>query len=370
MSTVRELHDGAARLAQLAMVARHKGERKRAKDLARQAYEYELQAAELVPDDKSSEPTRSILHLSAASLAYQCKEFQTAQRLIAKGLSGYPPPTVEQDLKNLFEQVNFEYHLQVHGVTLEDNDLQLSMVGKGVGFGVILYDEFKKTIDNTVKLIHRTVERKMGREYRRGAGRPGSIYRPFVPALAAARPGSFAITLKLGVAEVQQASFLVNAPQVIDEILTGIELTNNSDEEGLIRLIEDESYRLSFLTLIRDMAPDGDKISFIGFTSKSRAVSLTRLRGNIELPEIEATEGDIERRPIEIEGILDYAISRGQNVIELNPEDNKPHKVLVEEGMEDVVRSYFGQWVVVTGIYVRDDRGERIHLKDIQSADV
>jgi hypothetical protein len=368
MSTVRELHDKAAKLAQLAMIARHEGERERAEDLARQAYEYESQAAELVPDDKSSEPTRSILYLSAASLAYQCREFQTAQRLIAKGLSGYPPPRTEQDLKDLFEQVNFEHHLEVRDVILDDSDLQVSMMGKTVGFGMVLYDEFKKTIEDTVKLIDRTVERKMGRDYRRGAGRPRGIYRPFVPALSIPRAGSFAVTLRLG--QEKQMSYFFTTPQVIDEILTGIELINNADEEGLIGLIGDESYRLNFLALTRDMAPDGDKISFVGFTSRNRAVSLTRPRSSIELPEIEPAEGGIERRPIEVEGVLDFAKRRGQDIIELNPEEGRPYRVFVGEGMDDVVRSYFGNWVTVTGVWVRDAEGERIFLRDIRSADI
>ena len=106
MSTVRKLHDKAMKLAQLSLVARHEGKTEQAEELARQAYECESQAAELVPEDKSSEPTRSILYRSAASLAYQCRELSTAQRLIGKGLSGYPPPQIEQELKDLYEQVN------------------------------------------------------------------------------------------------------------------------------------------------------------------------------------------------------------------------------------------------------------------------
>ena len=163
MTTVRELHDKAAELAQMAMVARYEGRMEEAKDLARRALEYELHAAKLVPDEESSEPTRSILYLSAASLAYQCKDLQTAQRLVAEGLCGYPPPKVEQDLKDLLEQVDFERHLQARGVVLEDRDLQISLVGKAVGSGMVIYREFKKVIENTIELIHRTVERRMGR---------------------------------------------------------------------------------------------------------------------------------------------------------------------------------------------------------------
>jgi len=347
------------------MVARHQGELERAKDLAREAYEYESRAVELVADDKSSEPTRSILYLSAASLAYQCKEFQAAQRLIAKGLSGYPPSKIEEDLKDLYERLKFEYNLQARGVTLGDEDLQLSMEGKAVGPGMILYDEFKKAVENTLNIVNRTVERKMGREYRRGAGRPAKIDRPFVPTLVALGPGSFNITLKLGLAEGTIPLFF-DATQIIDEILTGIELLDNSDEEGLRNLIRNESYRRSFVSLVRDMAPDGDKISFVRFASKRRTVSLTRQSNDIELvPELEAIEGNVEREPVAVTGLLDLAVMRGQDTIGLTAKDGKRHEIIVREGMDDLVRSYFGEWVRVTGFY----DGKKIDLTDIQSSE-
>lgn len=108
MTTVRELHDKAMRLSQLALVARATGDTKRAEDLAREALHYETAASSLVPDDKASEPTRSILLRSAASLAYQCKEFQLAQQLIDKGLAGHPPPRIAQELQTLVEQIQNE----------------------------------------------------------------------------------------------------------------------------------------------------------------------------------------------------------------------------------------------------------------------
>lgn len=118
MSKVRELHDKAMELAQRALVARYSGELALAITLAHQAYEFEAQAAELVPYSETSEPTRSILYRSAASLAYQCQEFRVAQQLVAKGLSGYPPSDIEQELKNLLMQVSFEQYLQNQDLTL------------------------------------------------------------------------------------------------------------------------------------------------------------------------------------------------------------------------------------------------------------
>ena len=150
MSTVRKLHDKAMKLAQLSLVARHEGKTEQAEELARQAYECESQAAELVPEDKSSEPTRSILYRSAASLAYQCRELSTAQRLIGKGLSGYPPPQIEQELKDLYEQVNFETHLKLRDTILQKDDFQLSLNGNIIdlyenGKGQLLTDDHRLT---------------------------------------------------------------------------------------------------------------------------------------------------------------------------------------------------------------------------------
>ncbi len=376
MSTVRELHNEAAKLAQLALVARHEGKMAQAEDLARQAYERESQAADLVPDNSSSEPTRSILYLSAASLAYQCREFQTAQRLVARGLSGYPPPKIEQDLKDIFEQINFEHHLQVRGVILENRDLQISMRGTSVGSGMVLYDELNGVIEKTISLVHRSVERKLGRDFRKGPGRPREIYRQFTPALSAARAGSFAITLRLGV-DTRQTSYLVDAPQIIDEILLGIELVNSSNEERINEIVRDDVvdakiYRQNFISLVKGMAPDGEKISFLGFTSKSRSVGFTRLRDDIRLMPVDESEvTSIDLKPIEIIGVLDIAKGRGRlHTIEINPKDGDPQPVLVADGLLDLVTSYFLRTVKIRGKLIRDDKGgQRIRLEEIWLVD-
>ncbi|MDM8519457.1 hypothetical protein QUF64_05365 [Anaerolineales bacterium HSG6] len=106
MSKVRQLHDEAMKLAQLALIARQKGQLKEAENIARQAYQYEQQAAQLIPIDEQSEPTRSILYRSAASLAYQCHEHAQAYKLIKEGLAGYPPPQIKQELQTLATEIS------------------------------------------------------------------------------------------------------------------------------------------------------------------------------------------------------------------------------------------------------------------------
>lgn len=103
MNSVREYHNEAIRVAQLAMAALHKGNEETHKQLMQRAMRFETNAADLVPDEKSAEPTRAILYRSAASFAYQAGEYQEAERLTFKGLSGYPPAHVKQQLLEVQE---------------------------------------------------------------------------------------------------------------------------------------------------------------------------------------------------------------------------------------------------------------------------
>ncbi|MCP2728934.1 hypothetical protein [Limnofasciculus baicalensis] len=86
MSQIQALHQKAMDLAEAAAVARLRGALEQAAQLTRQAFEQEAQAAALIANKLDAEPTRSVLHRSAASLAIECCELRTAERLIATAL--------------------------------------------------------------------------------------------------------------------------------------------------------------------------------------------------------------------------------------------------------------------------------------------
>lgn len=73
------------------------------------AFEKEAQAAVLTAHDLNAEPTRSVLHRSAASLAIDCGEFQVAERLIMTALTENPPQEIAEELKDLFIQINVSH---------------------------------------------------------------------------------------------------------------------------------------------------------------------------------------------------------------------------------------------------------------------
>lgn len=123
MSQIQELHKQAMDLAEAAFTAKLRGDLKQALQVSRQAFEKESQAAALIANQLDAEPTRSVLHRSAATLAIECGEFRAAERLIAIALSGNPPQEIAQELKDLFIKINLRPYLERHGLTFDEEKL-------------------------------------------------------------------------------------------------------------------------------------------------------------------------------------------------------------------------------------------------------
>ena len=108
MSRMKDLHHQAMQLADQASHLRRTGEEQAANARLREAFAQERGAAELAAPNLALEPTRSVLHRSAATLACQCGEYREAERLITTALSGTPPETIAEELRDLLLQVYFE----------------------------------------------------------------------------------------------------------------------------------------------------------------------------------------------------------------------------------------------------------------------
>ena len=112
MSELNQEHRLAMDFAEEAFLARLRGDHQSSVQLAGQALQHEKAAARLVADDLDLEPTRSVLHRSAASLALQAREYREAERLIATGLAGNPPPEIADELRELYDHVRTEILLE------------------------------------------------------------------------------------------------------------------------------------------------------------------------------------------------------------------------------------------------------------------
>ncbi|AFY48158.1 hypothetical protein Nos7524_2315 [Nostoc sp. PCC 7524] len=123
MNQIQDLHKQAMDLAEMAQVAKLKGDSVLALQLSKQAFEKERLAAELIVNNLAAEPTRSVLHRSAATLAIDCGEIAAAERLIAIALSGNPPQEIAEELKDLFVQINIDKYFARRGIEFDSAKL-------------------------------------------------------------------------------------------------------------------------------------------------------------------------------------------------------------------------------------------------------
>jgi hypothetical protein len=96
--SINQLHEAAMRLVGTILIDTLGMDYFEKVKIFRKALKLETAAAEKVPKNKESEPPRSILYRSAATIAMRCEEFGEALRLANEGLSGFPPLEIEKEL--------------------------------------------------------------------------------------------------------------------------------------------------------------------------------------------------------------------------------------------------------------------------------
>ncbi|HAX88000.1 MAG TPA: hypothetical protein DCY91_17470 [Cyanobacteria bacterium UBA11370] len=101
MPDVETLHREAMELVDQAVLARQRGDAEAILEFKRAAFAKERTAADLIANQLDLEPTRSVLHRSAAVLALECGELREAERLIGRALAGNPPDDIADELRDL-----------------------------------------------------------------------------------------------------------------------------------------------------------------------------------------------------------------------------------------------------------------------------
>ncbi|MGF1518900.1 MAG: hypothetical protein ACFCVB_14010 [Nodosilinea sp.] len=101
MQNLESLHREAMDLADQAILARQRGDTEAVLAFTQAAFAKERAAADLVADQLDLEPTRAVLHRSAAVLALECHQLREAERLIGRALAGYPPNDIANELRDL-----------------------------------------------------------------------------------------------------------------------------------------------------------------------------------------------------------------------------------------------------------------------------
>lgn len=375
-SNTQQVHRKAMILAQDAYVSLSQGDEATALHLYEAAFELEREAALSLVSEESKEPTRSVLFRSAASLAVKCKKFREAEKMFALGLAGNPPDEIANELRDLYEDINFFRHLELKDTELDSSEFLLSFSGNEVGFGTINSREFLNRYEAIEKLTYRTAERKLKIAYRSGSKIADNIKHLFEPFFSVPKAASFAVVIKLGKQTNQTEMFDDKNIQeeVIDEIFECVELVNRADYVGLKAKINDENYYENFVSLTKVLAPDGDRIRQTGFTiirnGKQKGVALQRKQETFkeEIIKIRANKNEIESQHVEdfikLTGTLKIANAKLNTIQIVAPKGDEPfkHNIKVSEGLSDVVKMYFDE-VVEVGLVKKDSK--TYELKEI-----
>ncbi|TSP10653.1 hypothetical protein [Cupriavidus campinensis] len=321
------------------------------------ALRLEEEAATMLPCSQVSEPTRTILLRSAATLALRCNELERAERLAALALIGHGPQELKDEVRDVLEEIHFGRHMKVRGVHIGDGELQVSLSGQSVSFGMIQANQYLDRAKVIGNLLRRTAERVYGLPFQKHRGRsqgPVSVY------MSAPRAASYAVTYRLGGFQ-ESLDLTLGPPEVLSTLLDDIEAANDQDWAQLRQRIEDTAYLANFLALLKQLAPDGKDVSLVGFTSRYRGafreVPFLRVRREIgvKLPG--------ENRDEEVISGLLGAADRGTNMVKVGNQ-----RIRVPAGLiDDIVRPLWGQVVRAT-VERRKGTTGRI-LRDVELVD-
>ena len=357
--TIQELHIKAIELADIAFIKKFNGLLEEAHILFKEAFEYEKSAAYAAKEENVGEPTISVLFKSAAALALNFNEHLEAEKLICLALYGQPPFEIAEELRNLLEDVYFQRHLQLQGISINSTELQLVIAGRGIGYGMAKSELIFDRINTFEKLTFRTVERKAGKKFR-GSGDVSKIIKmSFQPYLSVPRAASFAFTIRLGgLTQQMKMEGFDNSTEIIEDIVENIGLVNSADFETLKKKIPDETYFKNFVGLSKELAPDGDEVNLVGLTiireGKQKDVQFTRVRSEITSSPFdgENQSENIKDKNIELVGRL-FAANEDTNNIKLKIEGGINYSITVPDGLGDIVKKYWGEQVKIKGTEIR-----------------
>ena len=353
-------HNEAMDIAFLADRARSSGDTEKAVELFRNALDLELEAIRQIREPGGI--GWAVLHRSAGWLALRCRRPDIAKGLAIKALGEEVDPGIGVELEQLLQQAFFDQHLASDGIIMEEGEVSLKLVGRLVGAGFTLLSEFDTRATGFQTMIFRIAQRKLNLPY--SGGVPSEIRNRFHTFISSPQVGSFAVSLRIG-SIYQQAAFprFLDFGEVLSEFMDLMDMVSRAAMSEIEVRIPDQAYHRNFLGLAKKLAPDGDRISGVGFTSLSdgdvRTVSVKITARALTTPSFEGTGWVGES--FNVSGFLRYADAgarqQGHNQIKIVSEGGRAVDLVVPEGlMDDVVRPLWNTHVTAMATLRRRSR--------------
>ena len=256
----------------------------------------------------------------------------------------------------------------------------MAITGASVGFGMAPTNVFLGRVRSAENLIYRTAERQQNRPYREVGRRAAKLSQDMELFMSVPRAACFAVTFRVGGAVAQYLPGFAPGVPVIDELLNCLDLFTKGEEEQLRDRIPEDAYFRNFVGLARNLQPDGEKVSMVGFTTvrqgNTKQVAMTKAgkeHSGLGLPALNLSDlkrNEKESDMIHLRGQLIIANAtkksgKQSGEIEIVTEGNVRVKIVVPPGlMSDIVRPLWELEVEVTGT----QRGQKVHLIQIREA--
>lgn len=365
MDDLKSKHREAMRHAERARIARLEGNEAEMVELTRRALELEREAAYGLLQEFQVEPTRSVLFRSAATLALECGETEEARRLAFQGLAGSPPQEIADELHDIVEEEQFRRHFATRGVELQPDEVQMSLAGPAIAAGIAPSSAIMSRLEGLQNLVFRTAERQAGIEYRKWGRRQQKIGQGYEMFVSAPRTGSFAFSICIGEPKQLGLPGMGKSESVMREVFECFDLLASAGEGGLSEHIGDPAYAANFIALARKIAPDGDSVRWVGLSS-----FFGRTSRHVEVESVSKAPEASGEKPmpdsedlVRIQGSLRWADATGKmELVRIVDSERQSHKVRVPLGMDDIVKPYWLDEVVVTAL----GKGGSLVLKNIE----
>ena len=369
MSRICELHDEAMDIMNKAIELESEGRNEEALNLFLRACDLESESAYLVEKNEVNEPSRGMLFLGAASLAWRGKEYQRAERLVCEGLSGFPTEKTKQDLRQLHDEIKFKIIAEETAQDLKEAETEIRFFGgEGVGYGRILARALMQKVDALEKMVARTIQRKSGLPFENHPKKHIALP-SYQLNVEWAPAGSFGMRVRLTQKLAEPISLIAPTPQeILDEVVNNIQIVSTGNEEDLRKKIEDEEYCAHFVSQAKEMLPDGKTVKNVGFigSKKSFTTSKTKKELSAEIEKSDDASLHSKKKTPEIHTYKGWLrLSDGfKNRFVLSTEgDEKPIQIHVRDALEELAKKYFGDLVEIKC----EKRGTKYYLKDITS---
>lgn len=346
MTSWVECHNNAMGFSDDAMRAKRRGHDDDARELFEKALSAERKALQLM-EGGVDEPIYSTMYRSAATLALDCERYRLAEQLSSRALAGDPPGYLIVELRHLAEEAKFYTHPLSEGIESAEDGLDVSISGALVTHGQALWADIMPRFDGVHILLNRMWDFVAGREH---GGISGARTDGASITIGTLVPGSIAVNMRIGQPAQERLPNIGRSDEVIMKTLQTIKAVDESKESELDSLIPIEAYRRTFFDLVRDFAPDGDRVSQVGFAGvvggKEIRVPLRRTKASFNVRTRTTRETQHKTIVGQLQG-ADGFRKRGDQITVVDT-NGDAHQVELPHGkIDDIVPQYWKVWVEV-----------------------